>query len=736
MSARQLIRWLAALGAFVSLALLAYVLGETKTEYAERHEAYAHSLRSYEEATEEISSILLVSDPKEVATLAAKFTHIESLRREVAAVPEFVGPDATRRIQSLTDLQRLKIIAQHDISVALSKVSDAAHAEALLQILGEQQATQPADAIHEVYEQDFVAGMKRAMARQRYVLFFAMALVSVLLAVLFLLDHSRTKLNDLNREQEQRIEERTHDLADANVRLKAAHDEVLQASIAKSQFLANMSHELRTPLNSVIGFTNVLLKNKRGALNSQELTYLTRIGENGRHLLSLINDVLDLSKIEAGKIEILEERVRLDQLINETLQQFANAKPGVQLHSITPRAADIRSDGARLKQVLINLVGNALKFTETGNVTVELQVDATGRALAIEVSDTGIGIPADRLQLIFEAFKQADASTSRRYGGTGLGLAISASLADLLGCRIQVESQLGYGSKFRILLPQNVSLADDNENETEHDAAVGTTATEHWLPTGRELILVIDDDADARVLMTQMLEDAGLEVITANSGAQGLRMAHEFRPRAILLDLMMPGMSGIDVLYEIKNDAELRHIPVIVISIVAHEYSGSLIGAMDIIAKPFERDNLLTAIHNNLRREVKRVLVVDDDRDTRRLISSYLSDEDVIVETAVNGIEALGAIERFAPDVVIVDLVMPGMGGAECIEAIRNDDRFGALPVIVVTAKDLSHAELEKLRKAAGAVIRKGERLEQDLKAIMRGYLATSESVSKARVVA
>lgn len=447
--------------------------------------------------------------------------------------------------------------------------------------------------------------------------------------------------------------------------------------------------------------------------------------------------MLDLSKIEAGKIEILEERVRLDQLINETLQQFANAKPGVQLHGITPRASDIRSDGARLKQVLINLVGNALKFTETGSVTVELHVDATGRPLDIEVSDTGIGIPTDRLQLIFEAFKQADASTSRRYGGTGLGLAISVSLADLLGCRIQVESRVGHGSTFRIVLPQQAQLeATENESQSEHDAVVGAMVTEHRLPTGRELILVIDDDADARVLMTHMLEDAGLEVISANSGAQGLRMAHEFRPRAILLDLMMPGMNGMEALHEIKNDVELRHIPVIVVSIVAREYSGSLIGAMDIIAKPFERDNLLASIQNNLRREVKRVLVIDDDSDTRRLISGYLSDEDVIVETAMNGIEALAAIERFVPDVVIVDLVMPGMGGAECIEAIRNDERFGELPVIVVTAKDLSQAELENLRKAAGAVIRKGERLEHDLKAIMRGYLVAGEAPCATRVVA
>src|ERR1051326_7149516 len=462
-----------------------------------------------------------------------------------------------------------------------------------------------------------------------------------------------------------------------------------------------MSHELRTPLNSVIGFTNILLKNKAQNLRPEDLSFLERIVANGKHLLGLINQILDLSKIEAKKVELETSTVALSDLICEVLAQFESQVKGKEvalLSQLPPVIAPLVTDAVKLKQVIINLVANALKFTEHGSVTVRVTAEAnTNRPTRIDVIDTGIGIAQDRLSAVFEAFQQADASTARKYGGTGLGLTISQALCELMGYPLEVQSEVGKGSTFSIVLVSRAEFPGVAQPAVAPGPPPAAQPTPVQVPVDfkEKLVLVIDDEFDARMLVTHMVEEFGCKVVAASSGDQGLRMAREFRPNLITLDLLMPEMSGWDVLKTIKADAQLRDIPVIVVSIVARENRGKILGAVDVLEKPLAREELLAALRRTLRTE-RKLLVVDDDEDARRLIAAYLSEEGYEIQTAVNGREALDVLERFSPDLVILDLLMPVMDGMAFLDAIRADPRWRHLPVIIITAKVLSPDEIDR----------------------------------------
>ena len=368
----------------------------------------------------------------------------------------------------------------------------------------------------------------------------------------------------------------------AQEQLVMAIEQASAANQAKSEFLANMSHELRTPLNSVIGFANVLMRNKAGNIAPQEIQYLQRIHDNGRHLLGLINSILDLSKVEAGRMELELGSVDLGALLSETVAQMEGQvqnRPVALNVAVPSNLRPFTTDAGKLKQVIINLVGNALKFTEFGGVTVRVIGAANGAPLAIEVTDTGIGIPLDRQATVFDAFRQAENSTARRFGGTGLGLTITRSICQLLGYAISLESTPGVGTTFRVALAPAETVT----------AALPETA--HG-----ERVLIIDDDPDARLLLSQYVSDAGCHPVAIGTGAAGLRLAAEERPSLILLDIMMPQMNGYEVLERLRADAELSRIPVVIVSIVATENRRRAIGAAALIDKPVKREEIETVL--------------------------------------------------------------------------------------------------------------------------------------------
>jgi PAS domain S-box-containing protein len=380
----------------------------------------------------------------------------------------------------------------------------------------------------------------------------------------------------------------------AELELIVARDDAEAASRAKSDFLARMSHELRTPLNSIIGFANVLLKNKHGGLRDSDLSYLSRIATNGRHLLGLINDILDLSKIEAGHMTLELTPVRLDSLVRDTVDEIegqTREKP-VSLRAEVPDHVEvIEADEGRLRQVLVNLIGNALKFTEQGEVLVRLETYPSGHASRLTVRDTGIGIPASRLDAIFNVFEQAESMINRRFGGTGLGLAISRSLCELMGYQLDVASVEGEGTTMTIVFGDNASTG---RLRTPMGVAVitpshGRHAIDAPDIAGRT-ILIVDDEIEARELLTSILEDAGCRIVAASSGVDALRLAREVRPALIFLDLRLPRISGYDVLRILQADEVLRNTPVVIASVVATESRSALAGAAAILDKPLERD--------------------------------------------------------------------------------------------------------------------------------------------------
>jgi signal transduction histidine kinase/CheY-like chemotaxis protein len=477
-----------------------------------------------------------------------------------------------------------------------------------------------------------------------------------------------------------------------------------QASQHKSQFLANMSHELRTPLNAIIGYSEILQEDAVDLGQDNLVADLKKIESAGRHLLGLINDILDLSKIEAGKMDIYLEDVEIVPLLEEVrsiIVPMAEKNANVLEYRLADNLGSMRTDRTKLKQSLLNLFSNGSKFTENGRLTLDVKRFETDKPMvSFAVSDTGIGMTEEQLGRLFQAFNQADASTTKKYGGTGLGLAITRNFCQLLGGNVTVTSKPGEGSTFTIVLPDSpvapspAKATDAPPLSVEVDSA----------PT----VLVVDDDPTARELLSANLKGAGYRLLQASSGDEALSLARSTRPDAITLDVMMPKPDGWDVLSALKADADLRDIPVVIVTMLSDRGIGLSLGAVEVLTKPVERAQLTALIHNLVRREGP-VLVVEDDAGAREMIRQTIEKMSLPVAEADNGVQALDWLgEHPPPAVILLDLMMPEMDGFEVLDALAAHPQWREIPVIVVTAKQLTAAERERLLGQARKVIEKG----------------------------
>ena len=480
----------------------------------------------------------------------------------------------------------------------------------------------------------------------------------------------------------------------------------------KSQFLANMSHELRTPLNAIIGYSEILQEDVADLGRDNLVPDLRKIEGAGRHLLSLINDILDLSKVEAGRMDIFLEDVEIVPLLEEVRAIIVPLaeKNG---NAVEYRAADnlgsMRTDRTKLKQSLLNILSNANKFTENGRVTLVTERIENGQtAVRFAISDTGIGMSEEQLGRLFQAFTQAETTTSQKYGGTGLGLVITRNFCQLLGGDVTVASKPGEGSTFTITLPDRPTTQPEVKSTDAPQIAGEVHAT---------TVLVVDDDPAARDLLTANLKGAGYRLIHAASGAEALNLARMVRPDAITLDVLMPKPDGWDVLTALKADAQLRDIPVIMVTVLSERGIGLSLGAVEVLTKPVDRAQLNALMHSLLRREGP-ILLVEDDASARELISQSVEKMGLAVAAVVNGRQALTWLGAHPePAMILLDLVMPEMDGFEVLDALAARADWRDIPVIVITAKQLTAAERERLLRQAQKIIAKGAASRLDIAA-------------------
>ena len=483
-----------------------------------------------------------------------------------------------------------------------------------------------------------------------------------------------------------------------------------QGTRAKSAFLANMSHELRTPLNAIIGYAEMLSEDAREAGRAADSADLQKIQDAGKHLLGLIDSILDLSKIEAGKMTLFLETFDLKVLIESVGQTVAPlaAKNGNELVIRCPAdVGHIHADLTKIRQTLFNLLSNACKFTRGGTITLTATREAgeTGSWIVFQVSDTGIGMTPDQQAKVFESFTQADESTTRTYGGTGLGLAITKSLCELMGGEIALSSTPGQGTTFTVHLPATMRIAADKVLDTaEGNSQPWSTP----IPTGAPIVLVVDDEPNARELLRRHLERNGYAVHTASDGEQALQRVRELRPDVVTLDVLMPHMDGWAVLAAIKEDPEVADTPVIMVTITDEQNVGFSLGAVDYLIKPIHRDRLIRAVEKCCPSEAhRRVLIVEDHGPTRELMCRTLQQHEYTVIEAENGRVGCERLSEALPDAILLDLMMPEMDGFEFLSKLRADERSRTIPVIVITAKTLTVEDRARLNGHMQHFIRK-----------------------------
>ena len=534
------------------------------------------------------------------------------------------------------------------------------------------------------------------------------------------------------------------ELEQKNAELEIEREKAYEANQSKSQFLANMSHELRTPLNAIIGYSEMLEEELSEVNDTKYVDDILKINSAGKHLLSLINDILDLSKIEAGKMNVFLESTEIASICEytvATIRPLAERNNNRLVLDCPSDIGEMYSDVTKIRQVLFNLLSNACKFTQHGEVTLSARRESgpDGDWIKFSVADTGIGMSENQMKNLFEAFSQADATISRDYGGTGLGLAICKRFTELMGGHLSANSKPGEGSIFLLQLPAEVK----NQASTNLPIVSSVSALEKYAMDaanvrqagGREndrrerlsRVLVIDDDETVHDMLFRLLSKEGFLVEIADNGESGMDKALELKPDVIVLDVLMPGMDGWDVLTRLKNNPETASIPVVMLTMVDDRSKGYTLGVTDYIYKPVDREKLVTAITRCVRYgDTAPILIVDDDASQRDLLKRTLEKDGWETIRAHNGRAALEAVRARTPSIIILDLMMPEMDGFELINTLRKNPETREIPVVVLTAMDLSNADQMMLASNVTEVLRKGASSRDEVLKIVKDLVEST----------